>query len=177
MPSPTSPALLSAPSLPCPRLRPSALTTALLTPVLRDNGSLSKKSRKKRGAGYHRIACLLTESLKAAPHKSKSSIIGIVFPRATCPTKVPLLCSLFCLYASFTSCRESAKSEVEILNLGGLFLQIWHFLGVSSLLSFSLAVQPSSCFVLLNSQTFLDWFFEGMILLSLNQHNLSLCTL
>lgn len=45
-----------------------------------------KEKEEKRGARCHRIACLLTESLKAAPHKSKESIIGIVFPRATCPT-------------------------------------------------------------------------------------------
>lgn len=96
---PTSPPFLSAPLYPTPVSAPSALTTALLTPLLRDNGSLSKKSRKKRTAGCHRIACLLTESLKAAPHKSKKSIIGIVFLRATCSTKIPLLCSLFCLFS------------------------------------------------------------------------------
>lgn len=61
-----------------------------------------KEKQGKRGARCHRIACLLTESLKAAPHKSKRSIIGIVSPRATCPTKIPLLSSLFSLPAFFS---------------------------------------------------------------------------
>lgn len=83
-----------------------------------------RKAGKKRGAQCHRIACLLTESLKAAPHKSKNSIIGIVSPRATCPTKIPLLCSLFCLPAFFSPLwqREWAKSEVEIFYWGGALL-------------------------------------------------------
>lgn len=70
-----------------------------------------KEKQEKRGAWCHRIACLLTESLKAAPHKSKKSIIGIVSPRATCPTKVPLFCSPVSL--PFWQ-SEWAKSEVEI---------------------------------------------------------------
>lgn len=70
-----------------------------------------KEKQEKRGARCHRIACLLTESLKAAPHKSKRSIIGIVSPRATCPTKIPLLSSLSSLL--FWQ-RERVKSEVEV---------------------------------------------------------------
>lgn len=91
-----------------------------------------KEKQEKRGAWCHRIACLLTESLKAAPHKSKKSIMGIVSPRATCPTKIPLLCSLF---SGTLWQREWAKSEVEIFyeaggGWGGSFLRIWRFLEV-----------------------------------------------
>lgn len=113
-PSPPSASLLSPPCPP-PTIhhpRPCALTAALLTPPLRDNGSLSKKRRKKRGGRCHRIACLLTESLKAAPHKSKKEhnrhcFLQELLVPLKFPSSVPFSLSVFWR-------REWAKSEVEI---------------------------------------------------------------
>lgn len=85
-----------------------------------------KEKQEKRGARCHRIACLLTESLKAGPHKSKKSIIGIVSPRATCPTKIPLLCSLFSL-PDFFFFLTSFAERVGKVRGGDFFIR-----GVSS---------------------------------------------
>lgn len=75
-------------------------------PAARGQWLTFKEEQEKRGAWCHRIACLLTVSLSAAPHKSKKSIIGIVSPRGTCPTEIPLLC--FPLWQG-----QQAKAEVE----------------------------------------------------------------
>lgn len=106
------------PSFSAPLLHPAPIPAPLPWPLPCSpfcSGTMAHFQRKeeKRRARCHRIACLLTESLKAAPHKSKKSIIGIVSPRATCPTKIPLLSSLFSLPAFFFYLfgRESGQSQ------------------------------------------------------------------
>lgn len=175
-PSPPSASLLSPPCPP-PTIhhpRPCALTAALLTPPLRDNGSLSKKRRKKRGGRCHRIACLLTESLKAAPHKSKKEhnrhcFLQELLVPLKFPSSVPFSLSVFG--------GESGQSQ-----RWRFFIRVgesWRFfLGFPHHFSFSLAIQPSPCFFTLLQPPTLDLKKKKKKdSLSLDQHNLSLCTL
>lgn len=164
-----SPLLLYLPpSPPCPHPRPSALTAALLTPPLRGQWLTFKEKQGKRGARCHRIACLLTESLRAAPHKSKKGIKGIVSPRATCPTKIPLLCSLF----SLQSLAERVGRGGDFLLGGGGIADLALFRGFLTTFfhprypAISLFYAPPTP----NKK-------KKKASLSLDQHNLSLCTL
>lgn len=169
LPPPPLPALPPSPPL-CPDHCPAH-------PSARGQWLTFKEKQEKRGARCHRIACLLTESLKAAPHKSKQSIMAIVSPRATCPTKIPLLCSLF---SGTLWQREWAKSEVEVFLrgrgwVGGrLLADLALFRGFLTV--FFLPRHPTiSLFCAPTTPTHPP--HQKKDSLSLDQHNLSLCTL
>lgn len=90
-------------------------------PSAQEQWSTLKEKQEERGARCHRVACLLTKPLKAAPHKSKRNIMVIVSPRAT---EIPLL---FCppLFLGFFGNKSGQSQGWRFFIRGVLFLSIW----------------------------------------------------